>query len=133
MRAGVYNGPGVLTRTSLPAEVLSPEFEEEIERTWCRLSQPPARRGGEEEGKVEANVVAPVEIEDEPFEHAEAMAWLDVHGEELAHYAGQWVALSSGRIVAHDPSLAAVMDAAREQGIERPFLIPVPPEGMLTP
>jgi hypothetical protein len=82
---------------------------------------------------METNVVAPVEIEDEPVEHAEVMAWLDAHGAELASYAGQWVALSSGRIIAHDPLLAAVMKAAHQQGIERPFLIPMPPEGVLTP
>jgi hypothetical protein len=43
------------------------------------------------------------------------------------------VALSSGRIIAHDPLLAAVMKAAHQQEIERPFLIPMPPEGVLTP
>ena len=52
---------------------------------------------------METNVVDPMEIEDEPFEHAEEMAWLDAHGGELANYAGEWVALSSGRLIAHDP------------------------------
>ncbi|MDP9373152.1 MAG: DUF5678 domain-containing protein [Chloroflexota bacterium] len=73
----------------------------------------------------------PVIPEDEPVEYAEELAWLDAHGEELARYAGEWVALAQGRIVAHDPSVGVVMAAAREQGIERPFLIPVPPEGAL--
>jgi Family of unknown function (DUF5678) len=81
---------------------------------------------------VEADAVDLVETEDAPSEHADEMAWLDAHGEELARYAGQWVALARGGVVAHDPSLAAVMEAARERGIERPFLVPLPPEGALT-
>ena len=100
------------------------------------VSVPSADAGAqrdEKELKAGTNVVNPVEMEDGPLEHVAEMTWLDAHGEELARYAGQWVALSAGKIIAHDPSLATVMNAAREQGIERPFLIPVPPEGVLIP
>jgi len=41
-------------------------------------------------------------------------------------YAGQWVALLGDQLIAHGFRLAAVRKAARDAGVEDPFLISVP-------
>ena len=49
--------------------------------------------------------------------------WLNRHGHE---YRGQWVAIEGDRLISHGTKAAAVLDAARRQGIERPLLTQVP-------
>ena len=50
---------------------------------------------------------------------------------ESGPYAGQWVALDGGRLVAHGTELATVSAAARAAGVDRPLLTHLPPEGEL--
>ncbi len=49
----------------------------------------------------------------------EEMSWLTT---ERERYAGQWVALSGHRLLAHGTDAAAVLKAARDAGVERPLL-----------
>lgn len=49
----------------------------------------------------------------------EEMLWLAT---EAGPYAGQWVALSGARLVAHGADAASVRATARAAGVERPLL-----------
>jgi len=53
----------------------------------------------------------------------EEMLWLAT---ESKPYAGQWVALSGSRLVAHGPDADEVREAARAAGVERPLLTHLP-------
>jgi hypothetical protein len=61
-------------------------------------------------------------------ERREEFQWL---ANESHRYAGQWVALDGGRLIAHGDELATVRTAARAAGIERPLLTHLAPEGEL--
>lgn len=50
-------------------------------------------------------------------------AWMGTHGQA---YIGQWVALDGGKLVAHGPNAVQVRDEARNQGVERPFVVRIP-------
>lgn len=56
-------------------------------------------------------------------EYASELEWL---AREARPYAGQWVALDGGRLLAHGPKLAAVKAAAEAAGFSHPFLASVP-------
>ena len=58
----------------------------------------------------------------------EEFLWL---ANQSGPYAGQWVALDGGRLVAHGTELATVSAAARAAGADRPLLTHLPPEGEL--
>ena len=58
----------------------------------------------------------------------EEFLWL---ANQSGPYAGQWVALDGGRLVAHGTELATVSAAARAAGVDRPLLTHLPPEGEL--
>jgi hypothetical protein len=58
----------------------------------------------------------------------EEFQWL---ANEAGPYAGQWVALDGGRLVAHGNELASVSAAARTAGVDRPLLTHLAPEGEL--
>lgn len=58
----------------------------------------------------------------------EEFQWL---AQESGRYAGQWVALDGGRLVAHGNELASVSAAARAVGVDRPLLTHLVPEGEL--
>jgi predicted DNA-binding antitoxin AbrB/MazE fold protein len=51
------------------------------------------------------------------------LEWL---AKESGRYAGQWVALDGGRLVAHGANLAAVSAAARAAGVQEPLFASVP-------
>ena len=51
------------------------------------------------------------------------LEWLSA---ESAPYAGQWVALDGGRLIAHAPRLAAVREAACAAGVTDPFFASIP-------
>jgi len=70
------------------------------------------------------NGVVPV---DAVNEHREEFRWL---AERSGPYAGQWVALDGPRLVAHGAKLAAVSEAARAAGVERPLFASVPDDNM---
>jgi predicted DNA-binding antitoxin AbrB/MazE fold protein len=53
----------------------------------------------------------------------EEMLWLAA---KAAPYAGQWVALSGSRLIAHGTDAATVRAAARSAGVERPLLTHLP-------
>ena len=44
--------------------------------------------------------------------------WLREHPEEEAKYAGEFIAVADGRIVAHGHNCGEVLDEARRQGYE---------------
>ena len=58
-------------------------------------------------------------------DRSEEMRWI---AQESGPYAGQWVALSGSRLVAHGTSLASVSAAARAAGVDRPLLTHLAPE-----
>jgi len=45
-------------------------------------------------------------------------AWLTAHPEEEAKYAGEFIAVADGRIVAHGKNAGEVLGAARKLGYE---------------
>jgi len=63
--------------------------------------------------------------------HGDTLAWMDEQPGLLAGYEGQWVALVGRRVVAHDPSVIEVTRKAREQGVDDPLLVPIPPPGYI--
>jgi hypothetical protein len=48
--------------------------------------------------------------------------WLLEHPEEEAKYAGEFIAVADGRIVAHGKNCGDVIDEARRQGYEQPLI-----------
>ena len=56
-------------------------------------------------------------------ERAAELKWL---ANESAPYAGQWVALHGGQLIAHGEKLATVSAAAHAAGIAEPFFASVP-------
>lgn len=48
--------------------------------------------------------------------------WLDLHGQQ---YRGQWVAIDGHRLISHGSKAAAVLEAARRLGVQRPVLTQV--------
>ncbi len=69
------------------------------------------------------------------LEPAEAMGarfaeqqWLNRHGHE---YRGQWVAIHGDHLISSGSKAAAVLEAARRQGVERPVLTQVPDDAGL--
>ena len=41
----------------------------------------------------------------------------------LKQYAGEWVALDDGNVIAHDSSAIAVLQSARDQGVRKPHIL----------
>lgn len=58
----------------------------------------------------------------------EEMRWLAT---EAAPYAGQWVALSGNRLLAHGTEASAVLAAGRAAGVKEPLLTHLPANGEL--
>jgi len=61
-------------------------------------------------------------------ERLEEFQWL---ANESGPFAGKWVALDGGRLIAHGDDLPSVRAAARAAGIDRPLLTHLPVEGEL--
>lgn len=61
-------------------------------------------------------------------ERREELRWL---ANEPSKYAGQWVALEGGRLIAHGDQLASVRAAASAAGVESPLMTHLPAEGEL--
>lgn len=57
--------------------------------------------------------------------HEEERAWIEEHREE---FLDQWVALDGNKLVAHGTDARTVYDAAREQGVDSPYLQHVTPK-----
>jgi predicted DNA-binding antitoxin AbrB/MazE fold protein len=58
----------------------------------------------------------------------EEMLWL---ANEAGPYAGQWVALSGSRLIAHGTDAATVRENASAAGVDRPLLTHLPEDGEL--
>ncbi|HLG14884.1 MAG TPA: DUF5678 domain-containing protein [Blastocatellia bacterium] len=56
------------------------------------------------------------------IDRSRELAWLAAHREE---YAGQWVVLEGNRLVGHGDNPMPIVDKARAEGIECPFVIHV--------
>ncbi|MGH9752953.1 MAG: DUF5678 domain-containing protein [Blastocatellia bacterium] len=56
------------------------------------------------------------------------MQWL---AENRIQYVGQWVVVEGDRLIAHGPNSREVFQAAKQAGIEVPFLVQVEPEDQL--
>ena len=41
----------------------------------------------------------------------------------LKEYAGEWVALDDGNVIAHDASAISVLQSARDQGVRKPHIL----------
>lgn len=65
---------------------------------------------------------------DVPGARLDEQRWLDRHGHE---YRGQWVAIQGDKLISHGSKAAAVLEAARSQGVQRPVLTQVPNEAGL--
>jgi hypothetical protein len=65
---------------------------------------------------------------EEALDHSLELQWLNEHRGE---YAGQWVALEGDRLITSGENGGEVFEAARAQGIARPFLARVEPENEL--
>ncbi len=57
--------------------------------------------------------------------HERTLEWLEGTPGILDAFVGEWVAIEGTTIVAHDPSVRLVTEAARCQGFADPLLIPV--------
>lgn len=61
------------------------------------------------------------------LDHAEELAWLDAHGQQVDQYAGRWIALAQHGIVAVADTLREVRAQASERGYPDPLLVSIPP------
>jgi predicted DNA-binding antitoxin AbrB/MazE fold protein len=73
--------------------------------------------------RVQMTVHVSTESTEPMNDRREEMAWL---ANESGPYAGLWVALDGGRLVAHGSRLAEVSTAARAAGVDKPFYSRVP-------
>lgn len=49
------------------------------------------------------------------------LAWISDHADEIAQYAGEWIAVKVDRVVAHGKRLLDVRDECEALGIDDPF------------
>ncbi|MBI3930145.1 MAG: hypothetical protein HY319_31705 [Armatimonadetes bacterium] len=54
------------------------------------------------------------------------LAWLAQHQGQLGRFAGEWIVLDGSQLVAHGPDYLEVLDRARDQGVEVPFVEWIP-------
>lgn len=64
--------------------------------------------------------------EPDPLRRQE-FAWLDAHSDEVAEYAGLWVAIQGKELAAHGSSLQETLDQARDAGFPHPLVLKLPP------
>lgn len=62
------------------------------------------------------------------FDRTREMRWI---GDNREEYAGQWVALDGGRLIAAGANAKAVFQAAKAAGLQRPFVVQVEPPDVL--
>jgi hypothetical protein len=55
------------------------------------------------------------------------LQWLNEHAAEMERLQGKWITIEGDKLVAEGDSFDAVYEAARKNGIEIPFIFPVPP------
>ncbi len=70
---------------------------------------------------------APAERASDASESAE-LRWLREHREEVLRYAGQWLLLAHGELVAHSENFRDVRYVADREQLEAPFVYYVPTE-----
>lgn len=74
-------------------------------------------------GFVSPEQAAEIRIGREMPEELDHLEWLSSNLEELRRlYAGQWIAIAHGEVVASAPTLPELVEAAETVGIERPFV-----------
>jgi hypothetical protein len=74
-------------------------------------------------GFVSPEQAAEIRIGREMPKEADYLEWLSSNLDELRRfYAGQWIAIAEGRVIASAPSLPELVEAAETAGIERPFV-----------
>ena len=74
----------------------------------------------------EQKSVGALDAASEPMEYAEQLAWSRALADELAHYRGEFVALTDARIVAHNADFLALMAEVERLGTGRPYIVSVP-------
>lgn len=50
------------------------------------------------------------------------MAWLEKHRAELSHLRGHYLVVEGDALIAHGTDLKAVIEEARDKGVEVPFV-----------
>jgi hypothetical protein len=60
------------------------------------------------------------ELTDQPQAPNPNLAWLESH---RAEYAGQWVALHNGQLIAHSTDGEALVEPVRQSGVRNPFIV----------
>lgn len=75
------------------------------------------------EGFVSPEQAVEIRVGREMPEEADYLEWLSSNLEELRRlYAGQWIAIAEGRVIASASSLPELVGIAETAGIERPFV-----------
>ena len=59
-------------------------------------------------------------------QHNSNLSWLDEH---RAEFAGQWVALHKGQLIAHSTDGEALVEPVRQAGVHSPLIVFVEPPG----
>lgn len=58
---------------------------------------------------------------------ASSLEWVSAHLRELeASYAGQWIAIAKGQVVAYSPNLPDLLQRLSDSRIENPFITEIP-------
>lgn len=60
-----------------------------------------------------------------------AVAWYRAHPKLLKEHSGEWVAIGSVGVLAHDKDVKKVLAESRKQGFNQHLLYKVPPVGIL--
>ena len=89
-----------------------------------RAAELPAR-------EVEEQELHGRQFEEGTPEHAEEMAWARRYRQDVAHFPGEFVALSSNGIVAHSADLFDLMTRLEQAHPERVYIVSVPAPGAL--
>ncbi len=72
---------------------------------------------------VSLDRAAEIRVRQPEPQYVENLDWLSSNLEELRHhYAGQWIAIAEGKVIASASSLPELVEAAEIAGIERPFV-----------
>ena len=78
----------------------------------------------ESQSEQNSNHGGPKLVPVEMIDASREMSWLREHGHE---YTGQWVALDGDRLVSHGTNAREVYQAAKQAGVEVPFLHHIDP------
>ncbi len=84
------------------------------------------------EGFVSPEHVGHLRTGNEEAGEIDSLEWVSHHLSDLrARYAGQWIAVNRGRVIASARTLPELLDAYRDSGVLHPFVTQIPAEPVL--